>query len=236
MKWQTMMATSLVAGGLANSAVAGPLNTNLVDNPSFEDDSVWVSNGGTIATYLYSQGYTSINVPPSPGLRYGTGQLGTASTTTVQTIDLVLEGFTAAELDSSLSYDLSGYFSSYLSQNDNTAITANFLDSVGGTLLGSSASIGGLAFVSALGTAPNIDGIANHRDWGQDATTGVIPFGTRAVEIRLLTTRLAGSAADGYVDLVDFQVVPEPATYLVCGLAGLMGGAALLRRRRLQAA
>src|ERR1700752_3594757 len=177
MNWKTKSAAAIVAGGLAGAGDAGaqPVGTNLVQNPSFEtldaSNNVTQWTGAALATYQYSQGYTSSNIPPGAGANYLHGAAA-ASSTTNQTIDLLAAGFTAAFLDSAPLYSLNAWFSTYTSQNDFATIRAQFLDA-GGTPVGTSNTIGSQAFVAALGR----DG-GGFADWGQDATGGTLTPGT----------------------------------------------------------
>lgn len=235
MNWKTKSAAAIVAGGLAGAgdAVAQPVNTNLVQNPSFEtadgSGNVTLWSGTALGTYQYSQGYTSINTPPSPGLNYLHGLSGSTSSNTSQTIDLVAAGFTTAFIDAGVQYNLSAYFSSYF-QTDFGSATVAFLDA-GGNTLGTSSPIGGQAFTAGLGTGPNVNNLPGYTDWGQSGTSGALPVGTRSVLINLLQTRTSGTANDGYIDLVDFRItaVPEPGTILLTSAAGVT---LVLRLRR----
>lgn len=235
MNWKTKSAAAIVAGGLAGTgdANAQPVNTNLIQNPSFETTdgggNVTLWTGTALGVYQYSQGYTSINVPPSPGLNYLRGLSGSASSNTTQTIDLVAAGFTPAFIDAGAQYNLSAYFSSYF-QTDFGSGNVTFLDG-SGTSLGTSSPIGGQAFTAALGTGPNVNNLPGYTDWGQSGTSGVLPVGTRSVVINILQTRTTGNANDGYVDVVDFRVsaVPEPGTLVFTSAAG---ATLILRLRR----
>ncbi len=235
MNWKSKSAAAIVAGGLvgAGDASAQPVGTNLIQNPSFEvldgSNNVTQWSGTALGTYQYSQGYTSVNVPPNPGLNYLHGLSGSATSNTTQTVDLVAAGFTPAFIDAGVQYNLSAYFSSYF-QTDFGSITVTFLDG-GGATLGTSSPIGGQAFVAALGTGPNINGTAGYTDWGQSGTSGSLPVGTRSILLDILQTRAAGTANDAYVDAVDFQItaVPEPGTILLTSAAGMT---LVLRLRR----
>jgi len=237
MNWKAKSAAAIVATGLfgAGETQAEPVGTNVVQNPSFEigaggNVSNWT--GSALGTYQYSQGYTSINVPPSPGLLYLHGLSGSATSNTAQTIDLLAAGFTAGFLDGGAQYDLSAFFSSYL-KTDFGSITASFLNA-GGTAIGTSNPIGGLAFMNSLGTGNNVNGVPGYTDWGKSGTSGALPIGTRSVSINILHTRAAGTANDSYVDVVDFHLnaVPEPSTLLLTSVAAGITLILRLRRRR----
>jgi hypothetical protein len=241
MNWKAKSAAAIVAGGLAHAgdAQAQPLNTNLVQNPSFETVSNISGAGATVSAgwsgpnlqaYNYSGNYTG-PAPTGAGSWYWHGG-SAASVNANQTIDLLVAGFTPAQLDGGgLGYNLSAFFSGYRTQGDYAAVQATFLDASGGTV--ATRSIGGQAFTDALPTVNN----GNYPDakvWGQDSASAVIPAGTRGVRIDLNGTRLAGNSCDGYVDLVDFRVsaVPEPGTFLLTGAGGLVYATFRIRRRR----
>jgi hypothetical protein len=217
----------VVAGGLMFVGET-PAHSAAVISESFESSPS--SLFGTFNSYAYSQAYTSINVPPGAGLRYYTGDPG-ATTTHSATVDITGAAAPAA-IDAGLgNYSLSAYFSTYLTQNDWSSVTVQFRDGANGAV-GSPITVGGDAFVAALGTGPGP--LAGGRDWGQDLESGVIPTGARSAEVTLLTTRLGGTAGDGYTDLVELNIsaVPEPSTaaYTLLG-AGALGGLLWLKRR-----
>jgi len=208
------------------------LGSNLVANPSFENFDPDPDNGsifGSLAVfewdgdrafaYDFSQGYTS-TAPPGAGDKfwYGGGNGGGSIT---QTID-VSTGETAGAIASGgAHYDLSAFFSSYQTQDDNGTVMAQFLDSGDGEL--ASDAIGGQAFLDTLLT--DGDGA---RMWGQDATGGSVPIGTTTILLTLTGDLQNGDAADGYIDLVNLTITPEPASLALLGLGGLL----LARRRR----
>jgi hypothetical protein len=201
---------------------AAPLDVNLTVNPSFEDSSP--AGWGGFSSYDYSLGYTG-PAPAGAGLRYFTGTEGLVTQSHSQTIDLM--GNAAAIDAGQINYNLSAFFSTYHGQNDHTAITADFRNATN-TLIGSSSTIGGFSFVQGLASLPVL------RVWGQNSTNGLVPSGTRSVLLRLDTTRLAGTAADGYTDLVDFRIsaIPEPGTLALFAIGGAGVAATWLLRRR----
>jgi hypothetical protein len=205
------------------------LNQNLVANPSFEDVSGTSANiwGGNVSTYAYTLNYT-LGTAPGGGARYWNG--GGADPLAFQLIDLAGN---AAQIDAGqINYNLSSFFSGYRTQRDSATVRALFLDATSGQL--GSASIGGLAFVESLPLGDN--GVyADARGWGQDSFSGLLPAGTRTVRLELDSEKEpgVGEVSDGYVDLVDFQIVavPEPGTISLVAL-GLLGGWMCIRRRR----
>jgi hypothetical protein len=188
---------------------------------------------GAFNSYAYSQNYTSPNIPPGAGLRYYTGDAA-ATTTHAATVDITDAGggLATATIDGGLgTFSLSAYFTTYRSQNDWSSVTVQFLDGSSADL-GAPVVIGGLDFVSTLPLGPGTN-YPDEKDWGQDLETGAIPVGARSAEVTILTTRLAGSAGDGYMDLLQFNVavVPEPEEYAAIFGLGALAGAHLWRRR-----
>jgi hypothetical protein len=108
---------------------------------------------------------------------------------------------TTAQIDGSQGqFNLSAWFSTYYGQNDYSDLTLVFLDNAFAPV-GSPVAIGGLAFVSALPA----DG-TGLRAWGNDTKSGLIPPGSRYASITTRAHLLAGTQADGYVDLVSLDV------------------------------
>lgn len=222
-----------VTGMLPNASEAAALDVNLVLNPSFENvvgppPSQALNWAGIISTYAYSLNYTG-PAPGGAGTNYWFG--GGADPLATQNIDL---SGNAVQIDLGLiNYDLSAYFSTYLLQKDYGTVRAIFLD--GASMQLGSAPVGGATFVGNLAVVGSPFS-PNARAWGQDATSGLLPMGTRNVRIELDGEKEPGigSAADGYIDLVNFQIhqVPEPGTVALFGLAALGGLTLRWWRRR----
>jgi hypothetical protein len=219
-----------VTGVLPAASQAADLNINLVLNPSFEnvtgrDAADWTGN---VTTYLYSQNYTG-PAPTGAGNLYWNG--GGGDPLAFQILDLT--GNVAMIDAGMLNYNLSAFFSTYLLQLDYGTVRALFLD--GASAQVGSASVGGAAFTAALPVVGNAS-YPNARGWGQDSIGGLIPVGTRTVRLELDGEKEpnVGAAADGYIDLVNFQIapVPEPSTLSIIGLSLFVGGWTILRRRR----
>ena len=58
----------------------------------------------------------------------------------------------------------------------------------------------------------------NTTTWTQVGTSGPIPSDAIAARISLFGTPLSGGP-DGYIDNVDFRVIPEPATVVLVGVS-----------------
>jgi hypothetical protein len=220
------MGVGVLAGGLL---FVGQAKAVPVINESFEVNPSKLF--GVFSSYAYNQNYTSVNTPPGGGERYFTGDTGLFEQTHTATVGLtdLGAGIPAAAIDAGLGrYDLSAYFSTYQGQNDFSEVRLQFTDA-SGSAVAPMIAIGGLDFVSALDFAPNAGGVAGHRDFGLDTEVGDIPLGARSAEVTIYTQRLAGAAADGYLDLLrlDVTAVPEPG-----GAAALVGLTAAMTRRR----
>jgi hypothetical protein len=218
------LAAALVAGGLFVPAAspAADLNTNLITDGGFENiDEFDVGQFESVRlldwpdsdldfdffddnfAYAYSLGYAGSNPSPEAGLYHFTGGFNTTAgdAQIVQSIDISTGETGALVPTGSAFYRLSGYFTSYRNENSASGLRARFLDSNDAEL--GVAEIGGLEFVQSLPITN--EPIANQRDWGLDSGVGMIPAGTRTVQIEVFADA-AVDTNDGYVDLVDFRV------------------------------
>jgi len=218
-------AAAILAGGVF---FTGPTSAAVIFSEDFEG-----VNAFSMSTYAYSQDYTLPNL--SGGLLYGNGGTGPAGggTNTFQGGNVSLtgaSGVSAAQIDGGLAgYDFRGQFSTWTFQGDWAELSVTFKDA-SNAVIGAPVLVGGMLFTAALGFGPNSK-YTDAREWGADSRTGTIPAGARSVDIAINSTKTPdGNANDGYVDNISLgvNVIPEPATISLAGLAGL----ALLRRRR----
>jgi subtilase family serine protease len=110
----------------------------------------------------------------------------TASSSATQTIDLTS---CAAEIDSNgQRFLLSGFLGGFSSSNDQTSVVLSFRDA--GNLEVGAASIGPLT----AGDRRNVTGLFPR------SKSGVVPVGTRTVEVKVQITRFDTTFNDGYAD------------------------------------
>ena len=208
---------------------AGSVGAATIISEGFEG----AANIFSAPTYAYSLNYTLPN--PGGGLNYmhgGAGIANSASTsvfTAGSPLSLLVGNITPAGIDSGLvTYNLYAQFSTYLAQGDYGTVHVRFLDGAN-VALSADVTVGGSAFVSALGTDP----LTGNRAWGADSISGLVPPGARFIEMSVFEDKTpSGLIIDGYVDNINFSiaVVPEPSTAALFGL-----GSSLLwfwRRRR----
>ena len=222
------MGVGVIAGGLM---FVGQTRAAPIVDESFEASPSSIF--GQFASYGYAENYTSVNVPPNPGLRYFTGTSGQATQTHQGTVSLTTlpNGVPAAAIDAGLaSYDLSAYFSTYADQTDFSEVRLQFKNG-SGTNVGELVTIGGQDFINSLGFDVNGADQPGFRDFGLDSASGLIPGGARSAQLTIFTQRNQGAAADGYLDLLrlDVTAVPEPGA---AGVAALTAAVIALRRRR----
>jgi hypothetical protein len=206
---------ALAAGGLLapSTLQAANLNTNLIVNPGFEsvDFAATGAYGGPQILNWSNLGFTyshdgSSGVPNyangaplagggswyfAPGSSGGGGpQHQSAATAITQSIDVsggpsgtLIAGGTAT-------FNLSGFFNSFGTQQDYGVVQAEFLSAAN----------------ALLGSAAASPGQQNLPDWMQFSAAGSIPVGTATVKVSAWGVLIAGGSADGYMDNLDFQV------------------------------
>lgn len=116
-------------------------------------------------------------------------------------------------------FDLSGWLGGYQDNADSAVLHAAFLDAQG-------AILGGVSLVAPTpAERNNVTGLFLRE------TDGLLPVGTRRVDIVLNMNYVRGRTNDGYADNLLFAVnaIPEPAG---AGLLLVAGAAAIAARRR----
>ena len=236
------LAAAVATAGLAIPSVAdaAPVNSNLVQNPGFETVDlastgeyngpqilVWSGLDG-LREFAYSHDGSSSSAgvvpdyadgtdPPNAGHWYfssnnAVGNVGPGQF--FQDID-VSQGPSGALIASGAArFNLSAFMSSYLNDNDYGNIGLDFRNAAG-------ASLGS---VQLDDSDPGPDNV-----WNENVLTGAVPVGTATVRLSVFGTPVNGGQ-DGYIDNVDFRVVPEPSGVVVAG-AGVLG-VGLTRNRR----
>ena len=174
-------------------------------NPGAEagDTSGWTTTGtwdagtaeGTIAA-------------PHGGSFYFSATGGTDPAILEQTVDLLAQGFTAAELDAGATFDASVWAASEY-QSDTGELKLQFLDAAG-------ADVGSVFTTGEFG--PN-DGT-----WVEQTLTGDVPAGARQVRVQLLAHNHFGSNTTYGFDDLSLEPLGPPAG---------RGRPPALRRRRL---
>jgi hypothetical protein len=161
------------------------------------DVTAWENETGafTIVRYASTSGSFPTTTEPGPQNRgaffFSGGQAATSSAS--QIVDLANY---AANIDSGTqSFQLSAYLGGFGTQADNARITATFRDAANNPL--GSAAIGPVTAAERGGVTGLIP----------RSTGGIVPVGTRSVEIVLLMTRVDGTFNDGYADNLSFALV-----------------------------
>jgi hypothetical protein len=114
--------------------------------------------------------------------------------------------FSPEDQPKKINFSLSGYLGGSSNQGDNVTLFANFSDS--------SHSFISQVFVGPV-TAANR---GNVTELLLRSTSGVLPVGTRYVQIQLHFEREAGTYDDGYADTLSFILTSPPTTGTVSGV------------------
>ncbi|HAB16449.1 MAG TPA: hypothetical protein DCE44_08360 [Verrucomicrobiales bacterium] len=223
------MGLAVLTGGLA--FVGTTRATELIQDGSFENTSPSsnpvVKVGGlpdpevgqgwsTFSTYLYSTQYT-LPGPVGSGVGYlrpypsGTYGITQSSTESHQTVSLTAgTTLTPSKIDAGQGqYNMSAWFSSYLTQGDYSDLTLQFLGDADEPV-SDPVALGGSDFIVNIPTGANSK-YGNAKEWAQDVRTGTIPSGARKARVTIQSTSVGG-APDGYVDVVSLDVVDTALT------------------------
>jgi len=210
--------TNLIVNGNAESGSGSP-SGDIVSVPD------WTTAGSfTVVEYGAAGGFPTATDPgpTNRGLNFFAGGPSNPLSSAFQSID---ESADAAVIDTGkVNFTLSGFLGGWDSQDDHAVLSATFLDNSGSDL--GSASIGPV--------------------WAADrgdetglllrTTTGVLPIGTRTIDVLLTMTRDEGDYNDGYADNLSLvltpSAVPEPSTLTGAGIAVFLSLACAWRRRK----
>jgi hypothetical protein len=212
--WRRKLAASLVAGGLMapTALFAQNLNTNLVQNPSFENVGAteccyqalnilnWTDGTQTGFAYQTAQGYDNGGPLAGGGSFYFTSNAQgnhvfggfeediTRPGQVSQNID-VAGGQTGPQIASGqAALNMSAFFTSYLDNNDVGHLHVEFLNAGGGSL--------GALQISAKSPITG---------WHQRSKATLVPPGTTRLKTSVFATPVT-FGPDGYIDLVDVRV------------------------------
>jgi hypothetical protein len=241
--WRRKLFTALVAGGLvSNSAIAAPLDVNLVANADFENVDLAVTgehNGPRILgwtgrnAFAYSHDGSSSNAGVVPDFAQGAdfpnaGHWYFTPTNTGGGADLTMENEFYQDIDVSggdsaaaiatgrAYYFLSAWLSSLANDDGSARVDLQFFDSAGGRL----------DVDSIIGPSAGSNDVWQLRSLSQELQPQV----TR-IRVSLFGLVQTGGP-NGYVDNIFLSVtIPEPSTIALSSLALAMVGLACYRRR-----
>jgi len=205
---------------LSAAAPASMYDVNLLVNPSFEYINasgilMW-SATGEAETWTYLD-KTELPKPVDDPLEFRFLRGGQAMLSTLsQSVDL---NAVFSDIDAGLvTCHLEAYLGGSGSQEDHAAVTVEFLDAADAVL--DSAVIGPVT-AADRGNAT----ILLPRE-----TDVAVPAGTRSAVVTIAMTRANGTVMnEGYADLVELTLVPEPGALTVLAVGS---GLLLLRRRK----
>jgi hypothetical protein len=224
---------NLISNPGAESGAGSPYNNLVVPVPN------WISTGGfTVVQYrtppcnlpcLPGLPETNDPGPPNRGVNmFAGGSNDFENTHGNQTVDV---SNSASIIDFfHVNFVLSGWFGGYLYQRDNAELDATFETGAGSVL--------GTVSIGSVMPSDRIDSNGNYYTGLLfRSTTGVIPAGTRKIDLQLTMHGVDGSENDGYADNLSFTAcdprtaIPEPASVGTM-LLGLTALGVLLRRRK----
>jgi hypothetical protein len=173
---------NLIVNGDAESGPGGD-GTVVVPVPG------WMTSGNfTVIKYSTGAGFPTPTDPgpPNRGENFFGGGPDSASSSATQSINV---SSSATAIDAGkVAYGLSGYLGGFGSQEDNAVLTITFNSATNAAL--GTASIGPVTATdrnNATGLLPR-------------ATSGIVPAGTRQIDVLLQMTRTGGNSNDGYAD------------------------------------
>ena len=169
----------------------GSLNTNLIQNGDAEGaSSAWIAaNGGALGTQSYGASGYPTATDPGPAQR-GSKFFYGASVAAADSRQLIDVSGLASEIASGLHFSLSAYLGGYATQDDRASIVAHFLAGDGSRL--DTVVLGGPYAAERLGATGLF----------YSGVDGNVPAGTRSLDVHMLTYRVGGTVADGYIDNV----------------------------------
>ena len=146
--------------------------------------------------------------PVNGGLNFFAGGPNIELSTASQSIDVGAGG--SAIDGGNVTFALSAFLGGFDGQGDNAVLSLSFLNAASMTL--GSASVGPVTEADRGGATGTL--------FRQE--TGLIPIGTRTIDVTLTMTRLAGAYDDGYADNLSLVLspVPEPSSALILLIGG----------------
>lgn len=219
---QAQFGSNLIVNGNAEAGPSSPSGNDVEPVPGF------TTTGNFTVGQFGPAGSFFTTTDPDGGSNLFEGGPNNASSSAAQLISLLPE---AAVIDAgNATFTLSAFLGGYDGQDDNAVLSASFLGA-GSNVLGA-AQIGPVLSSDRNGMTTLLF----------RSTNGVVPTGTRSVNVNLQMTRLAGSYNDGYADdlslvLSQPPAVPEASTTVSFGLllALGLGGLVVAAKRKKKA-
>jgi hypothetical protein len=180
---------NLVVNPGADAGAGAPSGYETVTVPA------WVGSGTfTAVPWSVGGGFPLVTDPgpPDRGANFFSGGAAAPVSTGAQTADLASH---AGWIDAgSAGYELAGWFGGFASQEDRAKLSADF-KSAGGATLGT-VTIGDVTATERANATGLLYRVA----------TGLVPVGTRSVQLTITMTRFAGSYNDGYADSLSLRL------------------------------
>jgi sugar lactone lactonase YvrE len=175
---------------------ANPITTNLLLNPGAELGSIvdWTPGGG--GTPTVDQGTFDPGIDPHTGSYDFVGGSDNPTDSLSQTVSLITEGITAAQVDGGTLFASVSFWEQGLDQgttSDNGSVTVTFLNGSG----------------TALGTATTATVDSHNGTWTNGTGVYAIPAGTRSITYTMNFMRNVGSDNDAFFDDNSLQVVSD---------------------------